>query len=126
MGVTAPESLTIGSGPLVHRFDARNAGPTAVNPFIMEADHDGSLGTPTVVCSSGGTATPSVGGDSVARCQWGNTTNAEGQDRTMTVTWNVPTGTAPAPFDVVYTVSSTSTTVNAPSASATASTALVE
>jgi len=126
LGITAPESLTIGSGSLVHRFDARNGGPTAVNPFIMEADHDGTLGTPTVVCSSGGTATPSVGGDSLARCQWANTTNAEGQDRTMTVTWAVPPATPAANFDVVYTVSTTSATVNAPSASATGSTALLE
>jgi uncharacterized repeat protein (TIGR01451 family) len=126
LGITAPETLTIGSGSLVHRFDARNGGPAAVNPFIMEADHDGTLGTPTVVCSSGGTATASVGGDSLARCQWGNTTNGEGQDRTMTLTWAVPPATPAASFDVVYTVSTTSATVNAPSASATGSTALVE
>jgi uncharacterized repeat protein (TIGR01451 family) len=111
LGAISPETTTIGAGNLVHRVDARNTGPGAVNPFQINADHDGTLGTPTVTCSAGGTATASVGGDSLSRCQWGNTTSAEDQGRWMELSWPVPEGTSPAAFPVTYTATSTSVAV---------------
>ena len=121
LGVVAPESHTVGSGNLVHRVDARNAGPLAVNPFRIDASHDGSLGNPLVTCSSGGTATSSVSGAAVARCQWGNTTTAEDNQRWMQLSWPVPGTATPHAFDVGYTATSTQATVVPDSLSVTTS-----
>jgi hypothetical protein len=123
VGVIAPETLIIGSGSLEHTVEAINNGPAAVNPFIMLSSHDGTLGTPTVTCSTGGTATPSVDGNPVARCQWANTT--AGTARTMVLTWAVPEGTSPAAFDVAHDVTSTSVAVTVEPDSLAASTNLV-
>ena len=100
----APEDHTAGSA-LVHRIDATNGGPQTSNTFRIQASHDGSLGNPTVTCSSGGVVTNVAGS---AQCQWSGAT-AVNTARFMTLSWAVPAATPAASFPVTYTVSSADT-----------------
>jgi hypothetical protein len=124
-GVIGSSEHVIGSGDLVYTVDAVNQGPAAVNPFILQAAHDGSLGTPTVSCPGSGTATPSVGGGNVAQCQWANTTSGTSRQMVLTFPTAGQSGGVAGDFTVTYTASSTSIAVNPVAGTLEATTVLV-
>ncbi|MTV23865.1 hypothetical protein FTX61_00285 [Nitriliruptoraceae bacterium ZYF776] len=113
--VSAPEQWAPGAN-LVHRVEITNTGPEPAADVEVLAGYTEAFGTPTVTCSTGGTATSRVDDEPVGRCRWAGST-AAGVVRTVTVTWpnaqvtgawndRDPDGDAPR-VEVAFTASST-------------------
>jgi hypothetical protein len=86
----APARLVPGE-ELVHTLTVRNDGPSAAQSVRILGDYGSDLGTPTVTCSDGGTATdyPEL---LRARCLWLGAT-AKDAEHTMTLSWTIAADT---------------------------------